>query len=314
MKEAFWKSDWFVGLIITLMIVMFAGSSFIQGIERSAYDLGVRSSSRIPSNKIAIIAIDDESIANIGRWPWTRDVHAQMHELLTEGGAKAIGQTVFFLEPQIDPGLKYIRELNRAIVAGDLAVAKMTSATEAEKQKVLDAKKSSVKTKPRSVAINNPDNVQQNETNTDPASDDFSSPSEILAVQNSREFPSLLKVATFLKKSPEISDDYDRYRNYLVTAEITLDTDRNLAQSMALGGNVVRAMPFIPGEPLGRPDEDLPEYVRSNKLSDNNITDGPATNPDGYYPVATVNAIPPIKLLGTQAAGIGSLVILPDVE
>jgi len=116
MKNGVLKSDWFTGLIITFIFLIFANSDFIASIERSAYDFGVRSSSRIASDKIAIIAIDDQSIDNIGRWPWSRDIHAQMHDLLAQGGAKAIGQTVFFSEPQIDPGLQFIRELKQAFV------------------------------------------------------------------------------------------------------------------------------------------------------------------------------------------------------
>ncbi|MCW8941823.1 MAG: CHASE2 domain-containing protein, partial [Gammaproteobacteria bacterium] len=114
MKNGVFKSDWFNGLVIILIFLIFAGSDFIASIERSAYDFGVRSSSRIPSDKIAIIAIDDQSIDNIGRWPWPRDIHAQMHDILAEGGAKAVGQTVFFSEPQLDPGLQFIRELKQA--------------------------------------------------------------------------------------------------------------------------------------------------------------------------------------------------------
>ena len=45
-----------------------------------------------------------QSIANIGRWPWSRDVHAKMTELLAGAKAKVIGNTVFFSEPQVDPG------------------------------------------------------------------------------------------------------------------------------------------------------------------------------------------------------------------
>lgn len=111
MKERFWSADWFAGLIITVVIVLSSGSTQLQSLERSAYDWGVRSTERFPSDKIAVIAIDDVSIANIGRWPWPRDLHADMIKLLSEGGAKVIGQTVFFLEPQIDPGTVYIKEL-----------------------------------------------------------------------------------------------------------------------------------------------------------------------------------------------------------
>ncbi len=121
MKQVFWKSDWFVGLLITLSFLIFMNSDFIQSIERDAYDFGVSSSSRIPSDKIAIIAIDDQSIANIGRWPWSRDIHAQLHEMLAEAGVKAIGQTVLFAEPQLDPGLQYIRELKQAFEESSIA-------------------------------------------------------------------------------------------------------------------------------------------------------------------------------------------------
>jgi len=99
MKTGVFKSDWFAGIVFTLIFLTFSGSDFIAGVERYAYDVGVKSSSRIASNKIAIIAIDDQSIENIGRFPWPRDVHAQMYDILTEGGARADGQTAFFTEP-----------------------------------------------------------------------------------------------------------------------------------------------------------------------------------------------------------------------
>ena len=108
MKKGIWRSDWLAGLLITLPFLIFTGSDFMQGLERSAYDFSVRSTERTPSDKIAVIAIDDESIAHIGRWPWPRDVHAHMHELLADADARVIGQTVLFTEPQIDPGLQYI--------------------------------------------------------------------------------------------------------------------------------------------------------------------------------------------------------------
>jgi serine/threonine-protein kinase len=111
MKSRFWKTDWFLGLVISIVVLLSAGSTQLQSLERQAYDWGVRSTERFPSDKIAVIAIDDQSIANIGRWPWPRDLHAEMINKLKAGGAKVIGQTVFFLEPQIDPGMVYIQQL-----------------------------------------------------------------------------------------------------------------------------------------------------------------------------------------------------------
>ncbi len=111
MKAAFWKTDWFLAGVLTLVMLLASGSSLIQGLERKAYDMGVQASSRTPSDRIAVIAIDDQSIANLGRWPWSRELHARMADLLAKAPAKVIGNTVFFSEAQIDPGYAYITRL-----------------------------------------------------------------------------------------------------------------------------------------------------------------------------------------------------------
>src|SRR5690606_9786057 len=67
--------------------------------------------SRTPSDKIAIIAIDQPSLVNIGRWPWSREVHAEMIDKLSAARAKVIASTVFFSEPQLAPRLAYIDTL-----------------------------------------------------------------------------------------------------------------------------------------------------------------------------------------------------------
>jgi eukaryotic-like serine/threonine-protein kinase len=110
-KTAFWKADWFLGLIVALVLFLASGSDLVQSLERLAYDWGVRASSHVPSPRVAVIAIDDQSIANIGRWPWSREIHAQMIVKLKQAGAKVVGYASFFFEPQIDPGLAYVQKL-----------------------------------------------------------------------------------------------------------------------------------------------------------------------------------------------------------
>src|SRR5436190_19534550 len=112
MKTAFWKADWFFGLIIVVALFGFARvSGFIPGLERWAYDQGVKLTSKSPSDKVAVIAIDEQSIANIGRWPWPREVQAKMIDQLAGAKAKVIGNTSFFFEPQKDPGLAYVEKM-----------------------------------------------------------------------------------------------------------------------------------------------------------------------------------------------------------
>lgn len=110
-RAGFWKADWLIGLVLAIVMLAVAGTDLIQSLERKAYDMGVRFSSKTPSDEIAVIAIDDMSIANIGRWPWSREVHAKMTDLLVAGKARVIGNTVLLYEPQVSPGYQYITKL-----------------------------------------------------------------------------------------------------------------------------------------------------------------------------------------------------------
>jgi len=76
-------------------------------------------------NQTVIIAIDDKSIHKIGRWPWSRDVHATLLNALATSKAKAIGFDILFTEedkehPVRDTNFATAIEKNNAVV---LAVA-----------------------------------------------------------------------------------------------------------------------------------------------------------------------------------------------
>jgi serine/threonine protein kinase/CHASE2 domain-containing sensor protein len=114
----FWRSDWFAGVaIVAAAIVLHLSTDFIGTLERRFYDFASTSTSRQPSDRIAVIAIDDQSISNIGRWPWPRDVHAKLIDQLAAAKVKTIVQTAFFFEPQVDPGLLFIRKMKDALGA-----------------------------------------------------------------------------------------------------------------------------------------------------------------------------------------------------
>ena len=111
-KTGFWKADWFFGLIVTVVMLVLANGDLVQSLERKAYDWGVQHSSREPLARVAVIAIDDASIANLGRWPWPRDLHARMTDLLAGAKAKVTVNTSLFFEPQVDAGYGYVTKLN----------------------------------------------------------------------------------------------------------------------------------------------------------------------------------------------------------
>ena len=121
-------------------VVLYNANDFLHSLELKFYDFASTSTSRQPSDRIAVIAIDDQSIANLGRWPWSRDIHARLTDKLVEAKAKTIVQTTFFFEPQIDAGLKYIRKM-KDVVSGNpetSSISEQLTAVIAEAEQALD--------------------------------------------------------------------------------------------------------------------------------------------------------------------------------
>ncbi|MCA8966043.1 MAG: CHASE2 domain-containing protein, partial [Planctomycetes bacterium] len=123
MKKRIWATDWFAGLAVTLVFVLTSGSVLLQGLERTVYDFGVRGSERTPSDRVAVIAIDDDSIAKLGQFPWPRDIHAAMLDTLAAAGAKVVGHTAVFAEPEQDPGLLVVESLVDFFQSSSLSTA-----------------------------------------------------------------------------------------------------------------------------------------------------------------------------------------------
>ncbi len=122
-QPAFWKADWFLGLAVSALFVLAASGDLLQGIERTAYDFAMRLSDRAPSKEVAVIAIDDRSIANLGRWPWRRDIHARLIDQLAAAEAKVIAYTSLFTEPERDPMLGALDQMLEFFDRSSLAAA-----------------------------------------------------------------------------------------------------------------------------------------------------------------------------------------------
>ena len=119
-NKLFWKTDWFAGLLAAVFFLLVGGSGPMQSLEFKAYDLGVRASSRIPSDQIAVIAIDDQSIAKLGRWSWSRETLAGMLDRLAAGHARVVANTLPLFEPQAEGGLEYIYKIAAFLDASTL--------------------------------------------------------------------------------------------------------------------------------------------------------------------------------------------------
>ena len=127
-QNQFWRADWFVAVSLVLAVLaLHATSDFFSALERRFYDFASTSSARQPASQIAVIAIDEQSMASIGPWPWSRDIDARLIDQLAAAKAKVIVHTGFFFEPQPDRGLGFIRKMKEVLAtSGEAANASFT--------------------------------------------------------------------------------------------------------------------------------------------------------------------------------------------
>jgi eukaryotic-like serine/threonine-protein kinase len=84
--------------------------------ELSIYDGRFKPHDKV-SSAVVIVAIDDESIARLGSWPWPRSSIARMINLLNSYGSKVIGVSIIFSENNFNQGLLEVKNLIKKIEA-----------------------------------------------------------------------------------------------------------------------------------------------------------------------------------------------------
>ncbi len=107
-----------LGLVLGLYLF---GNPLLDIIELKTYDIRLSMRLAPPGDPaVAIVAIDEKSLAAHGRWPWSRATMARLVERLDALGARVIAFDVFFSEAENRTALEQIERLEREQgVSGD---------------------------------------------------------------------------------------------------------------------------------------------------------------------------------------------------
>jgi len=85
--------------IITLVALLSPQEKLLQ-FNRLIQDFIISTHGHSVQDDIIIVAIDDKSIAALGRWPWRRTLHAELLDRIYADRPKAIGLDILFTEPE----------------------------------------------------------------------------------------------------------------------------------------------------------------------------------------------------------------------
>lgn len=119
--KSFLDERWRTALILMLAGVLVSFSGILFRVDNLLYDLGQRLASKPPPSDVIIIAIDEDSLSQLGRWPWSRRLHAALIDRLSNEGARLIALDLIFAEPDT-ADQPADAELARAIASSDRVV------------------------------------------------------------------------------------------------------------------------------------------------------------------------------------------------
>ncbi|HEV8437586.1 MAG TPA: CHASE2 domain-containing protein [Methylomirabilota bacterium] len=89
------------GVGILVFVLFFLAPEFLKAFEIKLYDLHFTFRGKRPAgDQVVIVAVDEKSVGEIGRWPWPRSVLAKLVGALSDGGAKVIALDILLSEPE----------------------------------------------------------------------------------------------------------------------------------------------------------------------------------------------------------------------
>src|SRR6185369_4161916 len=108
-----------IGLLLVALFLLnsagMVGLSFMRQLELWSYDQRLRLT--LPGGKderIVVVDIDEKSLAEVGRWPWSRNAVATMvRRLIDDYQVAVVGFDVVFAEPDESSGLKVLEDIGR---------------------------------------------------------------------------------------------------------------------------------------------------------------------------------------------------------
>ncbi len=108
-----------IGLCLVLVLVFLGNTAkfyqigFVQALDAQLYDYRLRlTMPQTTDERIVILDIDEKSLKEEGRWPWSRDrLAVLMDKLFDRYGVAIVGFDVVFAEKDESSGLKMLQEL-----------------------------------------------------------------------------------------------------------------------------------------------------------------------------------------------------------
>ena len=106
------------GITTVMLLLAFIGPEVLLRLENASLDgRFVMRGSRSAGSDIVLVAVDEPSLHEVGRWPWPRDTQARLVQAISADGAKVIGLDIIYAEPESTEARRVLDDVHRAAMA-----------------------------------------------------------------------------------------------------------------------------------------------------------------------------------------------------
>jgi CHASE2 domain-containing sensor protein len=93
--------EWLIlSLLLCILTVALVNFKSLERLDMVAYDRYMQLNSREARDDILIVAIDDYSLSELGKWPWPRQRHAELLKHINAATPAAIGMDILLTEAE----------------------------------------------------------------------------------------------------------------------------------------------------------------------------------------------------------------------
>ncbi|MBN1571788.1 MAG: adenylate/guanylate cyclase domain-containing protein [Deltaproteobacteria bacterium] len=119
-----------IGIAISILIILLGrfGIGFIDSVESKILDFRFLARGKIdPGGQVIVIAIDEKTLDELGRWPFPRSYFVDVIRNLNKNGVKVLGFDMIFSEPDIYSGITTIDYIQKEVKKDELNDSKLNS-------------------------------------------------------------------------------------------------------------------------------------------------------------------------------------------
>jgi adenylate cyclase len=117
-----------VAITVGMLILAWIGPALLVRLEQTSFDFRLKlRGTRDPGSDIVLVAVDEKSLKELGRWPWSRAEQARLIRTIGADGPTVVGLDIIYAEPEQSEAYRALQQVNALFESAESEVREALS-------------------------------------------------------------------------------------------------------------------------------------------------------------------------------------------